>query len=99
MWMKKWAAAVLFAVAGGMSGAAEAQTKLNFTTPYPEKLFHVINIREFIKDVHERSGGKIEITLHTAESLFKHADTMQAIRSGQVDLADWSRPNGRPSER
>lgn len=88
MWMKKWAAAVLFAAAGGMSGAAEAQTKLNFTTPYPEKLFHVINIREFIKDVHERSGGKIEITLHTAESLFKHADTMQAIRSGQVDLAE-----------
>lgn len=88
MWFRTLAAAVVLAVASGVPCAAVAQTKLTFTTPYPEKLFHVVNIREFIKDVHERSGGKIEITLHTAESLIKHADTMQAIRSGQVDLAE-----------
>lgn len=89
MWLKMLAAVVvLLGAMSGVSGAAIAQTKLTFTTPYPDKLFHVVNIREFIRDVHDRSGGKIEITLHTAESLFKHADTMQAIRSGQVDLAE-----------
>lgn len=72
----------------GLLGSAQAQTKLTFTTPYPDRLFHVVNVKEFIKEVQDKSGGKIEITLHTAESLFKHADTMQAVRSGQVDLAE-----------
>jgi TRAP-type C4-dicarboxylate transport system substrate-binding protein len=78
--------AILFL--GALASSAASQTKLTFTTPYPDRLFHVVNIKEFIKEVQEKSKGSIEITLHTAESLFKHADTMQAVRSGQVDMAE-----------
>jgi TRAP-type transport system periplasmic protein len=86
--MTKLLAAFSFLLLALTAGPAGAQTKLTFTTPYPDRLFHVQNIKEFIREVQEKSGGKIEITLHTAESLFKHADTMQAVRSGQVDLAE-----------
>ena len=86
--MKKLLAVLSFLLLAFAVAPADAQTKLTFTTPYPDRLFHVQNIKEFVKDVQEKSGGKIEITLHTAESLFKHADTMQAVRSGQVDLAE-----------
>lgn len=86
--MKNFLAVLYLALFAMAAGPADAQTKLTFTTPYPDRLFHVQNIKEFIKEVQDKSGGKIEITLHTAESLFKHADTMQAVRSGQVDLAE-----------
>ena len=77
------------AVALFCTSGAYAQTNWTFSTPYPDKLFHVENIKLFIEDVEKNSGGRIKITLYTAESLIKHADTMQGLRSGQVDLAEF----------
>ncbi len=73
----------------GLAAPAAAQTNWTFSTPYPDKLFHVENIKLFVDEVEKRSEGKLKITLYTAESLVKHADTMQALRSGQVDLAEF----------
>jgi TRAP-type transport system periplasmic protein len=67
---------------------ARAEFELTFASPYPDALFHVQNIRQFIDEVETNSDGRIAITLHTAQSLFNHSEAMQALRNGLVDMAE-----------
>ena len=76
------------AFAGAQPVLAQAEFNLTMASPYPNELFHVQNIRQFIEDVETGSEGRIDITIHVAQSLFNHAESMQALRSGQVDLAE-----------
>lgn len=82
------ALAGLAALAGPGSARAEAEFNLTFSSPYPDALYHVRNIKMFVDDVEKGSNGRIDITLHTAQSLFNHSESMKAVRSGQVDLAE-----------
>jgi TRAP-type transport system periplasmic protein len=82
------AVAGLAAFSGTQAVQAQAEFNLTMASPYPDALFHVQNIRMFIDDVESNSDGRIAITLHVAQSLFNHAESMQALRSGQVDLAE-----------
>jgi TRAP-type C4-dicarboxylate transport system substrate-binding protein len=82
------AIAALTAFAGAQPAHAQAEFNLTFASPYPDALFHVQNIRMFIDDIEKNSNGRIDITLHVAQSLFNHAEAMQALRSGQVDMAE-----------
>lgn len=82
------AIAALTAFAGAQPVQAQAEFNLTFASPYPDALFHVQNIRMFIDDIEKNSNGRIDITLHVAQSLFNHAEAMQALRSGQVDMAE-----------
>ena len=82
------AIAAVAAFSGAQQVQAQAEFNLTMASPYPDALFHVQNIRMFIEDVETSSDGRIAITLHVAQSLFNHAESMQALRSGQVDLAE-----------
>ncbi len=58
-------------------------------TPYPDKTFHTQNIAEFAKDVEKRTDGKLKINIHSAGSLFKHAEIKNAVRGRQVPIGEF----------
>lgn len=71
-----------------LSFGAVAQTKWNMATPYPQSEFHTQNIQQFVADVDKLSGGELKITVHSAQSLFKHPEIPRAVRTGQVEMGE-----------
>ena len=67
---------------------AQAQS-WDMPTPYPDKTFHTVNIAQFAKDVEEATSGKLKIKVHSAGSLFKHAEISKAVRGGQVPIGEF----------
>jgi TRAP-type C4-dicarboxylate transport system substrate-binding protein len=76
-------AAALTAVTG-----AQAQTKWDLPTPYPDTNFHTKNIKQFAEEVSAASGGKLTITVHSNGSLIKHPDIKRAVQTGQVPIGE-----------
>jgi TRAP-type transport system periplasmic protein len=72
-----------------LCGAAQAQTKWDMPTPYADGEFHTRNIVMFTEDVAKRTGGKLEIKVHSAGSLIKHPDILRAVSTGQVNIAEF----------
>lgn len=80
--------AVTAVAAATMSFNVTAQTKWNMATPYPDGEFHTQNIKLFAEDVSKLSGGELVITVHSAQSLFKHPEIPRAVRTGQVEIGE-----------
>ena len=76
---------IALALAGG---AGQAQTKWDMPTPYPDSNFHTKNIRQFVDEIAKGSGGKLQITMHPANSLIKHPEIKRAVQTGQVPIAE-----------
>lgn len=68
---------------------ALAQTAWDMPTPYGDGIFHTKNIHQFAKDVDEATNGKLKITVHSANSLFGHAEIKDAVRDGSVPLGEF----------
>ena len=86
---RKSAFAVLSAAAlAFVTSAPLAQTKWDMPTPYPDSNFHTKNVRQFVDDVAKGSGGKLQITVHPANSLIKHPEIKRAVQTGQVPIAE-----------
>jgi TRAP-type C4-dicarboxylate transport system substrate-binding protein len=73
---------------GAGTGIAHAQVKWDMPTPYPDTNFHTRNIRQFVDDVGKGTGGKLQITVHPANSLIKMAEMKRAVQTGQVPIAE-----------
>ncbi|MGH8707543.1 MAG: TRAP transporter substrate-binding protein [Burkholderiales bacterium] len=80
--------AVLVAASAAF-GLAQAQTKWDMPTPYSDGEFHTRNIVMFAEDVAKRTGGALEIKVHSAGSLIKHPDILRAVSTGQVSIAEF----------
>ena len=83
----------VLAVATGLAlafgaGCALAQTKWDMPTPYPDSNFHTKNVRQFVDEIAKGSGGKLQITVHPANSLIKHPEIKRAVQTGQVPIAE-----------
>lgn len=76
------AACLLFSL-----GAA-AQTKWDMPTPYPATNFHTENIARFAQEVDNATGGKLKITVHANQSLFKTPEIKRAIQGGQAQIGE-----------
>lgn len=76
------------ALATAVAFPASAE-KWDMPTPYPDATFHTVNISEFASDVSEATDGALEITVHSAGSLFKHPEISKAVRSGQVPIGEF----------
>jgi len=74
----------------GLSGlaSASAQTKWDMPTPYGDGNFHTVNIAEFAKDVSDKTGGSLNIQIHSAGSLFKHPEIKNAVRKGLAPIGE-----------
>ena len=72
----------------GLSMQVQAAT-WDMPTPYPDKTFHTVNISKFADDVASTTGGDLKIKVHSAGSLFKHAEISKAVRGGQVPIGEF----------
>jgi len=76
----------VLAIALPLTAAAETW---DMATPYPDFAFHTVNIRMFAEDVKKATNGELEIKVHSGQSLIKHAEIKNAVRSGQVPIGEF----------
>src|SRR6195952_384924 len=67
---------------------AMAQTKWNLPAAYPADNPHSVNLIAFAKDVGDATGGKLQITVHAAASLFKAPEIKRAVATGQAQVGE-----------
>ncbi|MGH7325082.1 MAG: TRAP transporter substrate-binding protein [Candidatus Rokuibacteriota bacterium] len=72
----------------GFGSSAVAADKWNMASGYPDGNYHTQNIKQFLDDVQKAAAGKLEITLHANQSLFKLTETKRAVQSGQVQVGE-----------
>jgi len=84
--MRKILSALLCALLAG--GAAAAET-WDMATPYPDFEFHTRNIRQFAQDVAQASGDKLQIKVHSGQSLIRHPEIKNAVRSRQIPIGEF----------
>ncbi|HSS64885.1 MAG TPA: TRAP transporter substrate-binding protein [Gammaproteobacteria bacterium] len=58
-------------------------------TPYDERNFHTVNIRQFADEVESETKGKLEIRVHSDGTLYKHSEIKNAVRWGQVPIGEF----------
>ncbi len=78
--------ALICATAVAFASSATAQS-WDMPTPYGDTTFHTQNIIQFADDVRAATDGTLDITIHSAGSLFPHAEIKAAVRSRPVPLA------------
>ncbi len=69
-------------------GLAQAQTKWDMATPYPDGNFHTKNVIQFTQDIAKATGGKLQIEVHTNGSLIKMPEIKRAVQTGQVPIGE-----------
>ncbi len=68
---------------------AQAQARRwQMATPYPDGNFHTVNIRAFLREVEEGSGGRLTITLHSNASLLRMPEIKRGVQTGQVQMGE-----------
>ena len=77
-----------FAAAALAATPALAQTKWNLPAAYPADNPHSENLALFAKDAADATGGKLQITVHPAGSLFKAPEIKRAVQTGQVQIGE-----------
>lgn len=65
---------------------ADAAEEWNLASRLPAKVFHEVNLAQFVTEVTEATGGELKITVHNAASLFKHPEIKPAVQTEQVEM-------------
>jgi TRAP-type C4-dicarboxylate transport system substrate-binding protein len=81
-------AAAAFAASVALTVPALAQTSWTMASGYPESSFFTQNIRQMIKEIEEKSGGKLKIDLRSNDSLIKLDAIKRAVQSGQIQIGE-----------
>lgn len=76
------------AIAGAVVASAQAQTKWDMPTPYPDGNFHTRNVIQFAADVDKATNGSLKITVHSAGSLIKHPEIKRSVRQGTAPIGE-----------
>jgi len=79
---------VLGAAALALATSAHAQN-WDMPTPYGDSTFHTQNIIQFTDDLREATGGALDITVHSAGSLFPHSEIKGAVRNRSVPIGEF----------
>ncbi|MBY5931834.1 TRAP transporter substrate-binding protein [Tateyamaria omphalii] len=76
--------------AGALVAATSAHAESwDMPTPYGDTTFHTQNIIQFADDVRAATDGGLDITVHSAGSLFPHAEIKAAVRNRQVQIGEF----------
>lgn len=70
------------------SGVAHAATTWNMATGFADNNFHSNNVKAFAEDVKRLSKGKLEIVVHTGQSLYRQPEIKRAVSSGQIQAGE-----------
>ena len=81
-------ASAILALSIGLTLPASAQTNWTMASGYPESSFFTQNIRQLIKEIEEKSGGKLKIDLRSNDSLIKLDAVKRAVQSGQIQIGE-----------
>lgn len=81
-------ASAALALSVGLAAPAVAQTNWTMASGYPESSFFTQNIRQMIKEIEEKSGGKLKIDLRSSDSLIKLDAVKRAVQSGQIQIGE-----------
>ena len=65
-----------------------AAAQWDMPTPYGDAVFHTQNIQQFAEDVSEATDGGLEITVHSAGSLFGHPEIKDSVRRGLAPIGE-----------
>ena len=65
-----------------------AQTRWQMATPYADGNLHTRNIRTFIQEVEQATGGRLSIQLHSNGSLLPMPQIKRGVQQGQVQLGE-----------
>lgn len=84
----KTALLAILALAAFAASPASAQTKWNLPAAYPASNPHTENLVAFAKEVETATGGKLQITVHAAASLFKAPEIKRAVQTGQAQIGE-----------
>lgn len=68
--------------------APAAAANWDMPTPYGDAVFHTQNVARFAEDVGEATDGALEITVHSAGSLFGHAEIKDSVRRGLAPIGE-----------
>ncbi|RED18400.1 TRAP transporter substrate-binding protein [Pontivivens insulae] len=79
----------LFTAAALMAATPLVAQNWDMPTPYGDTTFHTVNIMQFADEVREATGGALDITVHSAGSLFPHGEIKGAVRSRQVQAGEF----------
>lgn len=79
----------IFGAAALACATTAAAQNWDMPTPYSDSTFHTQNIALFADDVRTATNGALDITLHSAGSLFPHAEIKGAIRNRSVPLGEF----------
>ena len=79
----------IFGAAALACATAATAQNWDMATPYGDSTFHTQNIAKFADDVRTATDGALDITLHSAGSLFPHAEIKGAIRNRSVPLGEF----------
>ena len=82
------AASTGLAVAGLGLGTAQAQTRWQVASAYPDGNFHTKNLREFIEAIQSASGGRLQLQLHSNAALLKMPEIKRGVQTGQVQMGE-----------
>ncbi len=79
----------IFAAAAVLCAQAVSAQEWDMPTPYGDSTFHTQNIAQFADDLRAATDGALDITLHSAGSLFPHAEIKGAVRNRSVPLGEF----------
>jgi len=71
-----------------LASSATAQS-WDMPTPYGDSTFHTQNIMQFADDVRVATDGELDITIHSAGSLFPHSEIKGAVRNRSVPIGEF----------
>jgi len=80
---------IIFGAAALVCATAAQAQNWDMPTPYGDSTFHTQNIAQFADDVRAATDGSLDITLHSAGSLFPHAEIKGAVRNRQVPIGEF----------
>lgn len=67
---------------------AQAAERWDLPTGFIDSNFHTVTLRLFAEEVKSRSGGRIDIRLHTNNTLVAFATIRRAVQQGQVQIGE-----------
>ena len=77
----------IIALSGAMSVMAQADT-WHMPTPYGDANLPTKIAYQFADEIRDKTGGQIDITVHSGASLIKHPEIPRAVKTGQVQLGE-----------
>lgn len=85
--LKKAVGTTCLVLAGLASSVAQA-AQWHMPTPYGDANHPTKIAYEFAEEIKSKTGGEIDITVHSGASLVKHPEIPRAVKTGQVQLGE-----------